>query len=237
MFNRLRRVEPADCPSDTDLHHAVRQGSGEAMAALYRRHGPLVYRFTLRMSQDDAIAEEVTQEVFLALLGSSDRFDPKRAALSTWLCGIARRQLWKRFERNQHYVQIESEDESFDAESADDDPAISLSRKEAVDAVRQGIDELPALLKEVIVLCELEEMTYQQVAVVLGIPVGTVRSRLHRAKARLAPLLRASQGSKSQGSSHSVNARSTSVRQTALQPAAASPVAIKPAAIRKDQSR
>jgi RNA polymerase sigma-70 factor (ECF subfamily) len=242
MFNRLRRLEPADSASDTDLHRAVRQGNGEAMAALYRRHGPLVYRFTLRMSQDNAIAEEVTQEVFLALLGASDRFDPKRSALSTWLCGIARRQLWKHLERSQRYVQIEPEDESFDAESADDDPAINLSRKEAVAAVRQGIDELPALLKEVIVLCELEEMTYEQVAIVLAIPVGTVRSRLHRAKARLAPLLLDSHVSTAQVSLHPANARSVSLTQTAVAPEAANTVAvrlaaIRPAANRKDQSR
>jgi hypothetical protein len=61
------------------------------MSALYRRHGGLVYRFTLQMSRDVAVAEEITQEVFLALLTQIGRFDAGRGTLSTWLCGIARR--------------------------------------------------------------------------------------------------------------------------------------------------
>ncbi len=100
MFERLRRRRVDGELSDAELHRAALAGSDEAMAALYRRHGGLVYRFTLQMSRDDAIAEEITQEVFLALLTQIDRFDAARGALSTWLCGIARRQLWKHMGRN-----------------------------------------------------------------------------------------------------------------------------------------
>ena len=78
-----------------------------------------------------------------------------------------------------------------EVESLDDDPSVVLSRKEAVATVRRGLDELPPHMKEVIVLCEFEEMTYEDAAVVLNVPIGTVRSRLHRAKAGLAQLLRA----------------------------------------------
>ena len=92
MFERLRRRRLDGELSDEELHRAALAGSGEAMATLYRRHGSLVYRFTLRMSQDAAVAEEITQEVFLALLTQIGRFDAARGALSTWLCGIARRQ-------------------------------------------------------------------------------------------------------------------------------------------------
>ena len=95
MFERLRRGRLDGELSDEELHRAALAGSGEAMAALYRRHGGLVYRFTLQMSRNAAVAEEITQEVFLALLTQIDRFDAGRGALSTWLCGIARRQLWK----------------------------------------------------------------------------------------------------------------------------------------------
>ena len=75
-------------------------------------------------------------------------------------------------------------------ESTEDGPGVVLSRKEAVLAVQRGLDGLPLDLKAVIVLCEFEEMKYEDAAVVLGVPVGTVRSRLHRAKHRLALLLR-----------------------------------------------
>jgi len=191
MFERLTGARRIDDKSDAELHQAALKGSGEAMAELYRRHGGLVYRFTLRMSQDVSIAEEVTQEVFLALLNQLNRFDPQRAALSTWLCGIARRQLWKHLERRDGDADAVSEDDAPEAESLEDGPATWLMRQEAVTAVRLGIDELPLPLKEVIVLCELEEMTYEQVALILAIPIGTVRSRLHRAKSRLTKLLRA----------------------------------------------
>jgi RNA polymerase sigma-70 factor (ECF subfamily) len=189
MFKRLRRRRLDGKLSDGELHRAALGGSGEAMAALYRRHGGLVYRFTLRMSRNDAVAEEITQEVFLALLTQIDRFDAERGELSTWLCGIARNQLWK-------YLQRREAADAFDEENAaeleffGDGPAELLLRSEAVAAVRAGLDELPAALREVVVLCSLEEMSYEQAARVLSVPVGTVRSRLHRAKARLAGLLR-----------------------------------------------
>jgi RNA polymerase sigma-70 factor, ECF subfamily len=188
MFERFRSRQQSGETSDADLHLAALQGSGDAMGALYRRHGGLVYRFTLRMSQDVNLAEEVTQEVFLALLSQLDRFDPQRAALSTWLCAIARRQLWKHLDRNDQNAT--NEDDPPEAESLDDSPMTTLLRQEAVATIWRGLDELSLPLREVIVLCELEEMSYEQTAAVLAVPIGTVRSRLHRAKARLASLLR-----------------------------------------------
>ena len=189
MFKRLGRRRLDGELSDGELHRAALAGSGEAMAALYRRHGGLVYRFTLRMSRNDAIAEEITQEVFLALLTQIDRFDAQRGSLSTWLCGIARHQLWKHLQRSEAVGAFDDESAA-EVEFSGDGPAELLLRREAVAAVRAGMDELPAALREVVILCSLEEMSYEQAAQVLSVPVGTVRSRLHRAKARLAWLLR-----------------------------------------------
>lgn len=188
----LRRLHPrSPQDSDPELLLAAQQGSSDAIAALYHRHGPLIYRFTLRLSRDTAVAEEITQEVFLALLRDTSRYDANRgAALSTWLCGIARRQLWRHLERTQRFVPIDPPDEPFDPPSCDEGPAELLSRAETLAALRDGLDSLPVILKEVVILCELEELTYQQVALILDIPIGTVRSRLHRARARLAILLR-----------------------------------------------
>jgi RNA polymerase sigma-70 factor (ECF subfamily) len=192
MFDRLWRRRLDGELSDEQLHRAACAGSGEAMAALYRRHGGLVYRFTLRMSRDTAAAEEITQNVFLALLTQIDRFDAARGSLSTWLCGIARRQLWKHLERNDAATDFSLDEESAaELPCPGDGPMELLLRREAVEAVRAGMDELPPVLREVVILCALEEMSYEQAAQVLAVPVGTVRSRLHRAKARLAILLRA----------------------------------------------
>lgn len=192
MFERLRRTRLVGELSDDELHRAALKGSGEAMAKLYRRHGGLVYRFTLQMCRNNAVAEEITQEVFLALLTQMDRFDAGRGRLSTWLCGIARRRLWRYLERSGAADRFD-----FDEESAtevicpSDGPAELLLRREAVDAVRAGLEQLPLVLREALILCALEEMSYEEAAQVLAVPVGTVRSRLHRAKAQLASLLRA----------------------------------------------
>ena len=190
MFERLRRRGLDGELSDEELHRAALAGSEDAMAAIYRRHGGLVYRFTLRMSRDAGIAEEVTQEVFLALLAQMDRFDAARGALPTWLCGIARRQLWKYLGRDEATDAIGEEIEA-ELECPGDGPAEMLLRGEAIAAVRAGMDELQPALREVVILCAFEEMSYEQAAQVLGVPVGTVRSRLHRAKSKLAGLISA----------------------------------------------
>lgn len=190
MFERLRRERMPSPESDANLLQAARRGNEEAMGALYQRHGSLIYRFALRAGQDASIAEEVTQEVFLVLLKQSERFDAGRAALSTWLCGIARRLVWKQLEQRQRQVSLDTDEEWDEIEAPEDDPGLQLTRSEAVNAVRQGIEELPLPLKEVVILCEFEELRYEDVALILDVPIGTVRSRLHRAKARLAKRLR-----------------------------------------------
>src|SRR5260370_39909303 len=141
MFERLRRRRLDGELSDEELHPAALAGSGEAMAALYRRHGGLVYRFTLQMSRNAAVAEEITQEVFLALLTQIDRFDAGRGALSTWLCGIARRKLWKHLERNDAVAFDFDEESASELQCPSDGPAETLLRSEAVAAVRAGMDE------------------------------------------------------------------------------------------------
>jgi RNA polymerase sigma-70 factor (ECF subfamily) len=179
-----RQVAPLT--SDAELCRAAAAGSDDALSALYDRHSAFIYRFALRVSQNASIAEEVTQDVFLTLLKNSAQFDPSRGKLSTWFCAIARRMVWKHLERSGRLAALAEGD---DTQTCSDDPHVALTRKETITAVRQGLENLPEQLREVIVLCEFEEMNYQEVASVLDVPIGTVRSRLHRAKARLAEIL------------------------------------------------
>ncbi len=159
------------------------------MATLYDRHAALIYRYALRVGRSVSVAEEVTQEVFLAMLRQADQFDPRVALLSTWLCAIARRLVWKQIQNRRRLLPLETDSAPAQAVSLPDNPHLLLTHKQDVELVRKGIDALPAQMKEVIILCEFEEMTYEDAAVVLEVPVGTVRSRLHRAKVRLAQLL------------------------------------------------
>lgn len=177
--------------ADGVLVREVAKGSEEAIAILYERHGGLIYRFSLSLSRDSSVAEEITQEVFLALMKQSSRFDPSRAELSTWLCGIARKMIWKQFKRQKRWQPIEARGDEGETTTLEDDPGVTLSRNELVSLVRRKVDDLAPHFREVVILCELEEMTYESAAVVLGVPIGTVRSRLHRAKAQLARTLHA----------------------------------------------
>jgi RNA polymerase sigma-70 factor (ECF subfamily) len=175
---------------DESLLQKVANGSLDSLAVIYERHGDFVFRFAMRLSGDRTTAEEVTQDVFVAMIRQSGSFDSRRGQLSTWLCGIARKMIWTRTGLSQRWHPIDSLENEPCTEVVDDDPAAVLDRAEAVAIVREGLERLPPHLKEVIILCEFEEISYEQAAAILSVPVGTVRSRLHRAKTQLANVLR-----------------------------------------------
>lgn len=183
-------------PTDGDLLRRMRAGDEEAFTRLYRRHQGAVYRFALQMSGKTETAEEVTQEVFMALMRRSKQYDPARGALGAFLYGIARNCVLRIIERERPYAaKLEEDfDEAGSVPAPDLDVLGDLARTERLDALRQAILKLPAQYREVIVLCELHEMEYAQVASVLGCPVGTVRSRLNRARTLLMAKMRASEG-------------------------------------------
>jgi RNA polymerase sigma-70 factor, ECF subfamily len=169
--------------SDERLLEDALRGDEESFAVLYRRRNGPVYRFALHMSGDTTVAEDVTQEVFLALLQTGKRFDPLRGNLLSFLYGIARNQVLRRLETKRPQ------------ESGDlDDPAAGdlledLTRRETVEHVRRAVLSLPPLYREVVALCDLEGASYEEAAEAINCPVGTVRSRLSRGRALLAQKL------------------------------------------------
>ena len=175
--------------TDYELLQQMKTGDEEAFVALYRRRQGSVYRFALRMCGSAAIAEDVTQEVFMVLMREAERFDARRAQLSTWLIGIARNQVLKHLERERRWVAFGDDDEN-DFVHGGPDPFNALSHKLTVETLRQAVLALPPHYREVVVLCELQEMSYAETAEVLGCAIGTVRSRLHRGKALLGESLR-----------------------------------------------
>jgi len=154
-------------------------GDAEAFTALYRRRQSAVYRFALHMSGSAAVADDVTQETFLALLREGRGFDPSRGPLAAYLAGIARKQVLKVLSRDRVY---EPDDALEQRITAWEDALGGLLRRESVEAVRRAVLALPAQYREVVVLCDLEEMDYAGAALALGVPVGTVRSRLNRGR-------------------------------------------------------
>jgi RNA polymerase sigma-70 factor, ECF subfamily len=173
--------------TDDELLFRLRNGDEQAFATLYRRRQGAIYRFALHMSNSPAVAEDVTQEVFLALLREECGYDRTRGTLSGYLFGIARKMVLRNIERGRGDVPLEAEtDEGAPRELAViDDPLAGLTQHEAIAALRRAVQALPRRYREVVVLCDLEELDYAEAAVILGCPIGTVRSRMHRARALL----------------------------------------------------
>lgn len=181
-------------PSDLDLLRLSMAGGEEAFAELYRRRQGGVYRFALQMSGSPEIAEDVTQEVFIVLIRTAERYDPDRGSLSAYLYGIARNYVLRKIEQDRPFIQLmEPADDgaTHPAMISEADPLGELTRNESIKSLREAILALPAHYREVIVLCELHEMSYLEAADVVGCAVGTVRSRLHRGRALLVEKLRA----------------------------------------------
>lgn len=182
--------------SDAELLRLMLAGDEEAFTTLYRRRQGGVYRFALRMSGSEALAEDVVQEVFMVLMRDGAKFDSSRASLNAYLYGIARNHVLRAFERERGLVRFEGDDEEESSSPphanlvVHDDPLGDLTRGETIEGLRQAVLALPAHYREALVLCELEEMSYAEAAAALACAVGTVRSRLHRARSMLAEKLR-----------------------------------------------
>jgi len=170
-------------------------GDGGAFEQLYQRWQSPLYRFALRMSGSEAIAEDVTQEVFLTLMRDGRQYSG-RGSFAAYIFTIARHGAWRRLQRERWFVRLEIEEEvesdaglTTDRLIAQADPLADLTRDEIVVAVRRAVIALPAHYREVVLLCYLHELSYAEAAEVIGCELGTVRSRLHRARALLAEKL------------------------------------------------
>ena len=173
--------------TDDQLLTGLRRGDEAAFVVLYRRRQGAIYRFAMHMSGSATAAEDITQEVFLALLRRECGYDPERGTLSGYLFGIARKLVLRNLERGRADVALETEadDAALPELAVIDDPLIDLTRREGIEALRRAVMALPRRYREVVLLCDLEELDYADAAVVLRCPIGTVRSRMHRARALL----------------------------------------------------
>jgi RNA polymerase sigma-70 factor (ECF subfamily) len=174
----------APLETDDELLLRVKSGDEEAFLALYRRRQAGLFRFALHMSGSKPLAEDVTQEVFLALLRPDCGYDPDRGTLSGYLFGIARKLVLRHLERGRSDVVLDTDSDDFARPELAilDDPLLDLTEREGIDALRRAVQALPRRYREVVVLCDLEEVDYADAAVALNCPIGTVRSRLHRAR-------------------------------------------------------
>lgn len=176
-------IEPE---TDEELFIRIHSGDEQAFVSLYRKRQGSIFRFALHMSGSEAVAEDVTQEVFLAVIRDCG-FDPSRGTFLGYLYGIARKLVLRYLDRGRMDPLLESElDRSELPEVATvHDPLAEMTHREGIEALRRAVMALPRRYREVVVLCDLEEVDYAEAADVLGCPIGTVRSRLHRARGLL----------------------------------------------------
>ncbi len=191
-----------DQPTDAELLDSMSAGDEEAFAALYGRYQKSVYRFAAHISGSMTVAEDVTQEVFLVLMRIGARYDAERGSLQGFLLGIARNYVRRAMEKERACLSLDAEVRReehgavshaarvWDAQAEGDNPFEQLARAEALGELYLSIRSLPEHYREALVLCGLQEMSYEEAAEVIGCAVGTVRSRLHRARQMLGEKLR-----------------------------------------------
>jgi RNA polymerase sigma-70 factor (ECF subfamily) len=185
--NQLMLESPSR--SDGDLLRLLSGGDEKAFLEFYRKHQGVVFRFALQMSGKVEIAEEVTQDVFVTVMKSAGRYDAERGSVAAFLYGIARNIVLRALERERPYLTVL--DDRADEYSAEQDIFGDLAQSERIEKLRKAVLALPPAYREVVVLCDLHERDYAEAASAMGCAIGTVRSRLHRARALLAEKMRA----------------------------------------------
>ena len=168
---------------DSRLLLEASRGDETAFTELYQRHHSSVFRFASHMSGSSTVAEDITQEVFLFLIQSPDSYDASRGSLAPFLIGVTRNIVLR------HLRKTKPVEELSDCESTEVSPLTSVLHVERMEQMRQAILNLPPQFREVLVLCELTELSYEEAAEALGCAIGTVRSRLHRARNQLVRML------------------------------------------------
>jgi RNA polymerase sigma-70 factor (ECF subfamily) len=173
-----------DDATDAALLAQAAAGVESAFVELHRRRRDDVYRFALAMARSRSFAEDVTQEVFLNVLENAARFDRSKGTARAWLLGCARHVVLDRLRAERRFC-----DELPEVIAACEGEQLVLAQQRLA-RLQAAIAELPVEYRETLVLCELQELSYAECATALDCPIGTVRSRLHRARALLSETLR-----------------------------------------------
>ena len=171
-----------DESDDAALWRRLLRGEEEAFTLVYRRHARALHRFARRMTGSAAVADDVVQDVFLAAIDAAARpqrgggFDPERGSLRAYLYGAARNATLRRLRQPPPARDGAAE-------------GAGQRRDEEAHALRSALAALEPSFREVVLLCDLEGLSYEEAAAAVDVPIGTVRSRLARARARLAGML------------------------------------------------
>jgi RNA polymerase sigma-70 factor (ECF subfamily) len=172
--------------SDDALILAVARGDRLALKVLYARHNVRVYRFALRLTRDESLAEDVVSEVFLQAWRGAKNFQSK-SKVSTWLLAIAHNKAKDVLQRRRH--EYLSDDDAAAVEDTADNPETAWSKKERGALLQACLTKLPAAQREVIDLVYYHHKSVEEVAQIVGVQASTVKTRMFYARSRLAQML------------------------------------------------
>ncbi|PHP52556.1 RNA polymerase sigma factor [Actinomyces ruminis] len=184
----MRSAESStDSAADEVLLARIGTGDERALAELYARYASTVFAFVLARTEDRDLTEEVTADVWLGCWRSARTFRHDSQVL-TWLLGIAKRQIYTHT-RRKHLTVIPLEDEHDIPSTADDLDTLVIS-SEATNTLTKALNTLPTDLTEVVRLAWMHDLPYKDIAQLMNIPIGTVKSRISRARRLLREQLR-----------------------------------------------
>ena len=177
----------------TDEDLAVRCNGGDELAwsTLVRRHTRQLYLLALRSTKRQHEAEDLCQDIFLKVSRIMNRYDSS-CAFKPWLLQVARNHLidHHRSRRREKQSTIELDAMPIEPGSCPASQQASVLRRERAEAIQKGLETLPASLREAVVLRDLQDLEYEEIAETLDVPLGTVKSRINRGRIRLAEAMR-----------------------------------------------
>lgn len=186
-------ADAAVIKSDRELVRRCRAGDSAAWEEIVRGFSRRVYNLAYRFTGRHEQAEDLTQEVFVRVYRSLDQYDPLAGDLSNWLMRLARNLViddYRRRTRTPTDLGDDLDQHEYHLRSGQDMPDRGVERSERARQVREAITKLPPDLRECVILRDIEELTYQEIVEILGIPLGTVKSRINRGRIELARILR-----------------------------------------------
>jgi RNA polymerase sigma-70 factor (ECF subfamily) len=197
---RQARSEPGATAAESALVRRIAEGDAAALDRVYRQHAGPVYRYVLHLCANPAWAADATQDAFVALAQRPEGFDGSRGGLGGYLAGIARHALAARWRQAGHESPLDEGAPPLGDDDGPDDaaagehaasPEAMLVRRQDSAAVQRALMALPAVFREALVLVDVQERPYAEAARIAGVELNTLRTRLHRARHKLAAALNA----------------------------------------------
>ena len=184
--------------NDLELLKRCLSGDNRAWEALLKAHNRKIYNLCYRFTGRTVEAEDLTQEVFIKIFQTLKSYDQEQGTFNTWLTRVARNHLvdhYRRTKRDRATSSLDDEDGHIEAAaSPSDGPEEGLEARERRELIQEGLGKLSPDLREAVILRDLQDMDYSEIARVLDVPEGTVKSRINRGRLELARALKRIEG-------------------------------------------